>query len=105
MKRFATLLVAIGAFLAFSSIELQATTSKNIGKSDSLNVAADAMPCIYERLNEIKTMDKSHLTKFEKQELRKETRSLQTKMKDIGGGVYLSGAAIVVIVVLLILLL
>ncbi len=105
MKRLTFLLFAMCAFLAFSSTALHAATSKNIGKTDSLSIAADEIPCIFERLNEIKAMDKSHLTKLEKKELRNETRSLKTKMKDIGGGVYLSGGAIIIIIILLILLL
>ena len=105
MKKFTTFLLVVSAFLAFSSMELKAATSKNIGKSDSLSVSANEMPCVYERLSEIKAMDKTNLTKLEKKELRKETLALRTKMKDISGGVYLSGGAIIIILILLIVLL
>jgi hypothetical protein len=57
------------------------------------------------RLNEIKSMDKTKLSSSEKKNLRKEVKSINSKLKDISGGVYISGAALIVIVVLLIILL
>ena len=60
----------------------------------------------YNRIVEIRGMDKSNLTSSEKKELRKELRSLkkesQQKRKN---GIYLSLGAIIIIGVLLILLL
>ena len=57
------------------------------------------------RLSEIKSMDKTKLSSSEKKNLRKEVKSINSKLKDISGGVYISGAALIVIVVLLIILL
>jgi rRNA maturation endonuclease Nob1 len=57
------------------------------------------------RLEEIKAMDKSEMSRTEKKELRKEVRAIKTELKSTGNGVYLSVGAIIIIVLLLILLL
>jgi hypothetical protein len=57
------------------------------------------------RLEEIKAMDKSNMTRAEKKALRKEVKSIKMAMADLNGGVYLSVGAIIIIVLLLILLL
>lgn len=57
------------------------------------------------RLDEIKATDKSKLNSDEKKDLRKEVKSIKHNLRTIGGGVYLSGAAIILIVVLLVVLL
>ena len=65
--------------------------------------AAEAQKLI-SRLEELKAMDKSSMTKSEKREMRKEVKSIQRKM-DSSGGVYLSVGAVILIIVLLIILL
>jgi hypothetical protein len=57
------------------------------------------------RLYEIQGMDKSKLSASERKVLRKEVKSLKSKMSEMKGGVYLSVGAIVIIVLLLILIL
>ncbi len=60
---------------------------------------------LLQRLEVIKEMDKSTLTKVEKKELRKEVKDIKKEMKVIKGGVYLSIGAIIIVILLLILLL
>ena len=57
------------------------------------------------RLNEIKAMDRSVMKPSEKKALRKEVKSINHRLREVSGGVYLSVAAIVLIVILLIVLL
>jgi len=57
------------------------------------------------RLDEINSMDKSKLKSSEKKNLRKEVRSIKDRLRDLGPGIYLSGAAVLIIVILLIVLL
>jgi len=58
------------------------------------------------RLNEIKAMDKSTLTRTEKKELRHELRDMRKEARVLEGrGVYLSVGAIIIIILLLILIL
>jgi tRNA C32,U32 (ribose-2'-O)-methylase TrmJ len=58
-----------------------------------------------QRLQEIYKMDRSSLSKQEKNNLRKEVKQIRKDMKAENGGIYLSVAAIVIIILLLILLL
>lgn len=58
-----------------------------------------------QRLNDIKAMDKSTLSRMEKKSLRKEVKEIKEEMKTISGGVYLSVGAIIIVILLLILLL
>ncbi|WP_113663015.1 hypothetical protein [Pedobacter nanyangensis] len=60
---------------------------------------------IMSRVDEIKAMDKSKLSREERKELRKELREMKKKAKAMGGGVYLSVGAIIIIILLLILIL
>ncbi len=60
---------------------------------------------LLQRLQNIKAMDKSDLSRSEKRSLRKEVKDIRKEMKTIKGGVYLSVAAIIIIILLLILLL
>lgn len=59
---------------------------------------------LLQRLEIIKGMDKSAMTRLERKALRKEVVSIKKEMKEIKGGVYLSVAAIIIIILLLILL-
>ena len=55
-----------------------------------------------ERLNEIKEMDKSSLTRAERKELRKEVRTIKKAVR--GSGLYISTGAIIIILLLIIIL-
>ena len=57
------------------------------------------------RINEINNMDKSKMTAAEKKTLRKEVKSINHKLRDLGGGVYISVGALILILILLIVLL
>ncbi|MDR6784043.1 putative metal-dependent RNase [Pedobacter africanus] len=57
------------------------------------------------RVEEIRSMDKSDLSREERKELRKELRELKKEARAMGGGVYLSVGAIIIIILLLILIL
>jgi hypothetical protein len=60
---------------------------------------------MYNRLNEIKVMDKSHLNSIQKKELRKEVKTIKAELRTTNNGVYLSIGAIIIIILLLILIL
>lgn len=90
-----------------------------LGLSVNTSVAADKAPAkelteqqqvqlqqIQRRVEEIKTMDKSDLSRQDRKELRKELRSMKSQAQAItNGGVYLSVGAIIIIILLLILIL
>lgn len=57
------------------------------------------------RVEEIREMDKSDLSRVEKRALRKELKEMKSQAKALSGGVYLSVGAIIIIILLLILIL
>lgn len=77
--------------------------------TEPITTTAPAVPAdvqiMYDRLAEIKKIDKSEMSRAERKELRKEVRSIKSELKAKSGGVYLSVGAIIIIVLLLILLL
>lgn len=58
-----------------------------------------------ERIQEIKAMDKSKMSRVERKALKKEVRDIRDEVKALSGGVYISIGALLVIILLLILLL
>lgn len=60
---------------------------------------------ITNRVEEIKELDKSQLSKSERKELKKELNSMKKESKALSGGVYLSVTAIIIVILLLILVL
>ena len=82
-----------------------ATTAAPSSLVDSKSAESAEAKTLVLRLNEINAMDKSKLKSSDKKNLRKEVSSIRHKLRDIGGGVYLSAGAIILIVILLIVLL
>ncbi|PKB15959.1 hypothetical protein [Flavobacterium sp. 5] len=74
-----------------------------------VTVKSNEMPAevksMLNRLEEIKEMDKSNMSRSEKKELRKEVKTIKANLKATSNGVYLSVGAIIIIILLLILLL
>lgn len=60
---------------------------------------------MFQRIDEIKAIDKSNLKSFEKKELRKELKTIKQQLRTMHHGLYLSLGAIIIIVLLLILIL
>lgn len=93
-------LVMIGsAPVMAASITAPASTSMPVKGEDPRTVQ------LMQRLEEIKNMDKSSLSRADKKDLRKEVRGIRKEMKTISGGVYLSIGALIIVILLLILLL
>ncbi len=110
MKKYTFYTITILLFLSILPSQLKAETSVNtISLTDKKTlVSAEATAeanVIITRLNEIKALDKSNLTAKEKQQLRREVRTLNTKVKKLNGGVYFSAGALVVILLLLLIVL
>jgi len=60
---------------------------------------------ISKRVEEIKNMDKSELSRQDRKDLRSELKEMKKEAKALSGGVYLSVGAIIIIILLLILIL
>ena len=106
MKKLAICLVMTCLSLTLVPLQLNAAA-----KSDPTSVPAPKpsesaeVKALELRLNEINAMDKSKMKAAEKKNLRREVKSINHKMRDIGGGVYLSAGAVILIVILIVVLL
>ncbi|MEI9913179.1 MAG: hypothetical protein WDO71_28195 [Bacteroidota bacterium] len=60
---------------------------------------------LLQRLEDIRDMNKSELSRSEKKSLRKEVKAIKKEMKAGNSGVYISVGAIIIIILLLILIL
>jgi len=106
MKKIAMCLLA--ACLSLTFLPLQANAAANVAPTTTTvpSPAAEAEAKTLElRLNEINAMDKTNLKSSEKKSMRKEVRSINHKLREIGGGVYVSAGALIIILILLIVLL
>ncbi|MDQ3109128.1 MAG: hypothetical protein M3R17_04460 [Bacteroidota bacterium] len=102
MKKF--ILYSFTALLAFT---LSAGEIKAADVSYSTELPADSAATrlmLVNRLDEIKTMDKSSLGYKEKSTLRKEARSIEKNLNQNYGGVYISVGALILIIILLIII-
>jgi protein-disulfide isomerase len=102
MKRLIYSLVLVFT-LAISANTVSAADNKD--KKEMTAEQQVQLQRIVNRVEEIKAMDKSDLTKAEKSELKSELKELKKQARATGGGVYLSVGAIIIIILLLILIL
>ena len=91
---------ALFVFFSLSASASSITSDSSIVTTNEIRVQQ-----MDERLQEIKAIDKSSLTKDDKKSLRKEVVDIKKEMKAVSGGVYLSIGALVLILILLIILL
>ncbi|GAA4803939.1 hypothetical protein GCM10023231_36260 [Olivibacter ginsenosidimutans] len=105
-KIYALLTVLMLAF-TFSAPPAHAASKKHPKKIEvSEEEAARQISEMKNRVEEIKAMDKSKLTKVERKALKKELREMNKRARALGsGGVYLSVGAIIIIILVLILIL
>jgi hypothetical protein len=101
-------IVHIASFVMLMAMTLPVNASAIIPATASSIPAKTENPAVQQmlqRLQEIKAMDKSEMSRSEKRDLRKEVRGIKKEMKRANQGVYLSVGAIIIIILLLILIL
>lgn len=103
MKKITVGLMAAVLSFTFIPAETQAAGAKTEMAAGTTSDAARAT-VLLNRVEEIRVMNKTNLSPAEKNDLRKELRSIREQLKDIGGGVYISAGALIVILILLIIL-
>lgn len=101
-KRMIYLMVAALPLSTFTPVNATGTEPKTTTPVTTETTAE--MQVMMNRLEEIKSMDKSEMSRVEKKELRKEVRAIKAQARS-SNGVYLSVGAIIIIVLLLIILL
>ena len=98
-----TLLVALMSLTVISTSE---AFSKNPRKANPTEVISGAeAKKLTSRLDEIKAMDASSMTRKQKRELRHEVNAINETLHTSSGGVYVSVGALIIIILLLIILL
>ncbi|SNS42159.1 hypothetical protein SAMN06295967_10971 [Belliella buryatensis] len=105
MKKF--FINACFAILLFGGIATGAFAGDN-STAKTAEISAEAkvrMDEIESRVNEIKAMDFTELSKEERKEIRAELKDLKKEAKNNGGGLYISTGALIIILILLIILL
>ena len=92
------------ATLSFIMVPNAMVASEKTTTTSSTNTteASAEVRVMLDRLNEIKEMDKSSLTRAERKELRKEVRTIKKTVR--GSGLYISTGAIIIILLLIIIL-
>lgn len=95
----------IAALTMFIAIAVPASSTVIVPESNSAKTEDIRGQQLLKRLEDIKGMDKSEMSRLEKKSLRKEVLGIKKEMKALSGGVYLSVGAIIIIILLLILIL
>ena len=90
------LLVMLGSFTVANASEKPVKPAKT-------EIPAEIVPLL-NRLDEIKAMDKSELTRLERKALRVEVREIKSAVRASGNGIYISSGAIIIILLLIIIL-
>jgi len=104
MKKFIyTLALVFSLGISFNAAQAADKPAKNPTELSAEQAAQ--LERIKTRVEEIRDMDKSNLSKSERQALRKELREMKNQARAVSGGVYLSVGAIIIIILLLILIL
>lgn len=103
MKNLIISLVTLCVMVSFSPASVFA--AEVVPGSKTVPVESAEMQLLVNRINEIKAMDKSTMSRAEKKELRSELKDAKKELREGSRGLYLSLGAIVIIILLLILLL
>jgi len=102
-------IIRIAGFSMLLAIALPASSTILVPEDPKANNSANTENSraqqLLQRLDDIKDMSKSDMTRMEKKDLRKEVKGIKKEMKVIKGGVYLSVGAIIIIILILILIL
>ena len=104
------LLLAILLMCTFSTVNVNAAINKKDLKAKVAAMTEEQKEAriqqIKDRVEEIKQMDKSELSRADRKQLKQELRDMNKEAKALGsGGVYISLAGLVIIILLLILIL
>src|SRR6476620_6304029 len=99
-----TFLFAISAITANASSDIKAIKERMAGMTEAQK--EERIQQIKQRVEEVKAMDKSQLSKIERKDIRNELKNMNKEVKASGrgGGIYISLGAILVILLILVLI-
>jgi Flp pilus assembly protein TadB len=98
-------LLSLTAVLFFTSMSTNAALLSGNQPSKAVEQTDSRLAEIKQRVEEIRAMDKSQLSKSERRNLRNELKHMKKELKRREGGIYISTAAIIAAVLLVALIL
>ncbi|WP_319478824.1 hypothetical protein [uncultured Draconibacterium sp.] len=100
------MILAMSSAMAFASPkDVKTDAEKSAVPVKTENKLSEAeITRLTKRVEEIRDLDKSEMNTKERKELRKELKEIKKNVKNSGGTVVISGAALVLIIILIILL-
>ncbi|WP_418603705.1 hypothetical protein [Hwangdonia sp.] len=104
MKNNILCLILITLLFVLSPNSVMATEKTPTYTAVEANEIPPEIKSMIDRINEIKSMNKSSLTRAERKELRKEVRAMKKSVRASGNGIYISSGAIIIILLLIIIL-
>lgn len=102
-KNIISLTLIVLSFIMFPNMTM-AIEKNPIHVTTETNEIPPEIKVMIDRLNDIKGMDKSSLTREERKELRMEVRAIKKNVRSSGNGIYISSGAIIIILLLIIIL-
>jgi hypothetical protein len=97
-------------FMMSASMAFAGKTELNSASKHSSVVITDSklsaaeITVLTDRVEAIRSMDKSNMTVVEKRELRKELKGIKENVRKDGGVIYISGSVLLLIIILIIIL-
>jgi len=104
MKRIAYFLAVMFCFTALAPAAMAGPVKKDKEETELTPKEEARLEEMKSRVEEIKSMDFSEMSKEDRKEVRDELRGIKKEAKAMGEGVYLSVGAIIIILLILILL-
>jgi hypothetical protein len=105
MKKYTMYFLTFFMLLSIAPLQQLQAEPTVISNKKTKKVESEEARVMLARIDAIKAMDKSDMTRSQKKELRKEVRTIKSNLADLGQGVYLSAGGIIIILLILILLL
>lgn len=99
------LIYSLLTVIALATTTTSATAKENKPKTELTATQKLELKRLTNRVEEIRSMDKTALSKAERKALKQELREMKKQARALSGGVYLSVGAIIVIILLLIIIL
>ena len=100
------MIFTLGASTVFANKPDSKTASDNLtvpAKTEN-KLSDEEMSRLTKRVEEIRDMDKTNMTRTEKREMKKELKSIKENVKRNGGYIYIGGSTLLIIILILILI-
>lgn len=104
MKKFTSIILGVFLLLSFLPSDSKAGMLPSRASVPTSKIpVSDEAKTLINRLEEIKEMDKSGMSLYEKKQLRVEKKTARQDLKDMGYGVYLSVGVLLLIIIIILL--